>query len=165
MPSNIRTAVQQKKEVKIYKMSPASQVVSAGSSNRKVTIQMKDSSIAVKSQPTGKFVINKQNPNIQGNWNRHTDVYEFVLKEFSCLGVRKLIRVQNPSNPRSILLPVSFQDVKDFRTIKIINASSLNNKSSNIKMAAANLLQQSKKGLVPKNVLVSKEQLIGKINQ
>lgn len=30
-------------------------------------------------------------------------------------------------------------------------------------MAAANLLQQSKKGLVPKNVLVSKEQLIGKM--
>ncbi|KAG4079596.1 hypothetical protein HA402_001784 [Bradysia odoriphaga] len=140
MPSNIRTAVQQKKEVKIYKMTPATQVVTAGSTNKKVTIQMKDSPIAVKSQSTGKFVINKQNPNVQG--------------------VRKLIRVQNPSNPRSILLPVSFQDVKDFRTIKIINASSLNNKSSNIKMAAANLLQQSKKGLVPKNVLVSKEQLI-----
>ncbi|XP_037037538.1 CRE-binding bZIP protein SKO1-like isoform X2 [Bradysia coprophila] len=140
MPSNIRTAVQQKKEVKIYKMTPATQVVTAGSTNKKVTIQMKDSPIAVKPQSTGKFVINKQNPNVQG--------------------VRKLIRVQNPSNPRSILLPVSFQDVKDFRTIKIINASSLNNKSSNIKMAAANLLQQSKKGLVPKNVLVSKEQLI-----
>lgn len=140
IPSNIRTAVPQKKEVKIYKMTPATQTAPAGSANKKVTIQMKDPSIAVKSQPTGKFVISKQNANVQG--------------------VRKLIRVQNPSNPRSILLPVSFQDVKDFRTIKIINASSLNNKSSNIKMAAANLLQQSKKGLVPKNVLVSKEQLI-----
>lgn len=140
IPSNIRTPVQQKKEVKIYKMTSAPHIVTAGSSSKKVTIQMKDSPMAVKSHQTGKFVINKQNSNIQG--------------------VRKLIRVQNPSNPRSILLPVSFQDVKDFRTIKIINASSLNNKSSNIKMAAANLLQQSKKGLVPKNVLVSKEQLI-----
>ncbi|KAJ6635283.1 hypothetical protein Bhyg_13868, partial [Pseudolycoriella hygida] len=139
-PSNIRTAVHQKKEVKIYKMTPATQVVTGGSTNKKVTIQMKDPAMAVKSPQTGKFVINKNNPNLQG--------------------VRKLIRVQNPSNPRSILLPVSFQDVKDFRTIKIINASNLNNKSSNIKMAAANLLQQSKKGLVPKNVLVSKEQLI-----
>lgn len=75
--------------------------------------------------------------------------------------MRKLVRVQNPSNPRSILLPVSFQDVKDFRTIKIINASNLNNKSANIKLAAANLLHQSKQGLVQKNVLISKEQLIG----
>lgn len=67
MPSNIRTAVPQKKEVKIYKMtSSTTQVVPAGSTNKKVTIQMKDSPIAVKSQPTGKFVINKQNPNIQG---------------------------------------------------------------------------------------------------
>lgn len=74
-----------------------------------------------------------------------------------------MVRVQNAnSNPRSILLPVSFQDVKDFRTIKIINASNLNNKSPNIKLAAANLLQQSKQGLVQKNVLVPKEKLMGK---
>lgn len=82
------------------------------------------------------------------------------------LGVRKLVRVQNQNNSssaRSILLPVSFQDVKDFRTIKIINASNLNNKSANIKLAAANMLQQSKQGLVQKNVLFSKEQLIGRM--
>lgn len=76
-----------------------------------------------------------------------------------------MVRVQNQSQVshagRSILLPVSFQDVKDFRTIKIINASNLNNKSANIKLAAANMLQQSKQGLVQKNVLFSKEQLIG----
>jgi len=56
-------------------------------------------------------------------------------------------------------LPVSIPDV---RTIKIINASNLKSKSPNIKLAAANLLQQSKQGLVQKNVLVTKEQLIGK---
>lgn len=75
-----------------------------------------------------------------------------------------MVRVQqqnSSANPRSILLPVSFQDVKDFRTIKIINTSNLNTKSANIKLAAANLLQQSKQGLVQKNVLFSKEQLIG----
>lgn len=64
-PSNIRTTVHQKKEVKIYKMTPATQVT-AGSSNRKVTIQMKDSPMAVKSQHTGKFVINKHNTNLPG---------------------------------------------------------------------------------------------------
>lgn len=84
---------------------------------------------------------------------------------FFLLGVRKLVRVQNQNQTsnggRSILLPVSFQDVKDFRTIKIINASNLNNKSANIKLAAANMLQQSKQGLVQKNVVFSKEQLIG----
>ncbi|PSN31313.1 hypothetical protein C0J52_14622 [Blattella germanica] len=39
--------------------------------------------------------------------------------------VRQLIRVTPVSgNPRSILLPVSLKDVKDIKTIKIINASS-----------------------------------------
>lgn len=75
------------------------------------------------------------------------------------------MRVQNQNTTtaggRSILLPVSFQDVKDFRTIKIINTSNMNNKSANIKLAAANMLHQSKQGLVQKNVLFSKEQLIG----
>lgn len=76
-----------------------------------------------------------------------------------------MVRVQNQNTTtaggRSILLPVSFQDVKDFRTIKIINTSNMNNKSANIKLAAANMLHQSKQGLVQKNVLFSKEQLIG----
>ncbi len=67
IPSNIRTPVQQKKEVKIYKMTTAQQIVTAGSSNKKITIQMKDSPMAVKSHQTGKFVINKQNSNIQGD--------------------------------------------------------------------------------------------------
>lgn len=67
MPSNIRTTVHQKKEVKIYKMTPATQFVTAGSSSKKVTIQMKDSPMAVKSQQTGKFVINKNNTNLPGD--------------------------------------------------------------------------------------------------
>lgn len=41
--------------------------------------------------------------------------------------MRQLIRVTPVSgNPRSILLPVSLKDVKDIKTIKIINASSQN---------------------------------------
>jgi hypothetical protein len=41
--------------------------------------------------------------------------------------LRQLIRVTPVSgNPRSILLPVSLKDVKDIKTIKIINASSQN---------------------------------------
>lgn len=65
-PSNIKTTVHQKKEVKIYKMTPATQFVTAGSSNKKVTIQMKDTSMAAKTQSTGKFVINKNNTNLPG---------------------------------------------------------------------------------------------------
>lgn len=57
-------------------------------------------------------------------------------------------------------MPVSLQDVKDFRTFKIINATNLKTKSPNIKLAAANLLQQSKQNLVQKNVIVSKERLM-----
>lgn len=47
-------------------------------------------------------------------------------------------------------------DVKDLRTIKIINANTL--KHPHLKMAAANLLQQSKQGLLPKNAMLPKEQ-------
>lgn len=47
-------------------------------------------------------------------------------------------------------------DVKDLRTIKIINANTL--KNPHLKIAAANLLQQSKQGLLPKNALLSKDQ-------
>ncbi|KAJ2949508.1 hypothetical protein O0L34_g15430 [Tuta absoluta] len=59
---------------------------------------------------------------------------------------RKVIRVAPMSgngNPRSILLPVTIKDMKDLKSIKIISASDLKN-ASNIKLAAANLLSQSK---------------------
>lgn len=82
IPSNIRTTVHQKKEVKIYKMTPATQVVTAGSSNKKVTIQMKDLPMAVKSQQTGKFVINKHNANLQGDYCSHAVTLRFSFLKF-----------------------------------------------------------------------------------
>lgn len=173
-----------KKEVKIIKMAPATGSIQLASNqqqlqqpqqqgtfttnNKKVTIRLPEGQKLVKSQP-GTFIINKNNGNIPGKSILNENLYRFLtnISHFFCnAGVRKLIRVQNAgntNNSRSILLPVSFQDVKDFRTIKIINTSNLNSKSPNIKLAAANLLQQSKQGLVPKNVLVPREQLIGKI--
>lgn len=57
---------------------------------------------------------------------------------------RRVIRVAPMAgNPRSILLPVTIKDMKDLKSIKIINAADLKN-ASNIKLAAANLLSQSK---------------------
>ena len=47
-------------------------------------------------------------------------------------------------------------DVNNLRTIKIINANTL--KNPHLKIAAANLLQQSKQGLLPKNALLPKEE-------
>lgn len=57
---------------------------------------------------------------------------------------RRMIRVAPMGgNPRSILLPVTIKDMKDLKSIKIINAADLKN-ASNIKIAAANLLSQTK---------------------
>ncbi|CAK1542163.1 unnamed protein product [Leptosia nina] len=58
---------------------------------------------------------------------------------------RRVIRVAPMAggNPRSILLPVTIKDMKDLKSIKIINAADLKN-ASNIKIAAANFLSQSK---------------------
>lgn len=57
---------------------------------------------------------------------------------------RKVIRVAPMAgNPRSILLPVTIKNMKELRSIKIINATDLRN-SPNIKLAAANLLSQTK---------------------
>jgi hypothetical protein len=63
---------------------------------------------------------------------------------------------------RSILVPVSAQNIKDFHTIKIVKSNSSQLKSPNIKAVAANLLQKSKQGLINKNVLIPKEELAGK---
>lgn len=130
----------QPKELKIYKMTPTS-LNYANSNNKKVTIQLKNSNL--RPNTNGTVVLNKNGMNLSG--------------------VRKLVRVQNPSNPRSILLPVSLQDVKNLRNIKIINGPNnmkSNCNSPNIKLAAANLLQQTKQGLVQKNVVMSAEQLL-----
>lgn len=163
----------QTKEVKIIRMTPNKlqnaktlnggiQKIINNSSNKKVTIQLKSPVVKQqmqlqKEQQTLKTITI---PSSQANAVTASMV---LNKNQNLTGVRKLIRVQNTSanNPRSILLPVSIQDIKDFRTIKIVNASNLKGKSPNIKLAAANLLQQSKQGLVQKNVMVSQEELIG----
>ncbi|XP_041980715.1 cyclic AMP-responsive element-binding protein 3-like protein 1 isoform X2 [Aricia agestis] len=75
--------------------------------------------------------------------NPQTKVYSKPVE--SVAPQRRVIRVAPMSggNPRSILLPVTIKDMKDFKSIKIINAADLKN-ASNIKIAAANLLSQSK---------------------
>ncbi|XP_039758281.1 uncharacterized protein LOC120632527 isoform X1 [Pararge aegeria] len=74
--------------------------------------------------------------------NPQTKVYSKPVE--SVAPQRRLIRVAPMNgNPRSILLPVTFKDMKDLKSIKIINAADLKN-ASNIKIAAANLLSQSK---------------------
>ncbi|XP_032514346.2 uncharacterized protein LOC116767914 isoform X2 [Danaus plexippus] len=74
--------------------------------------------------------------------NPQTKVYSKPVE--SVAPQRRVIRVAPMAgNPRSILLPVTFKDMKDLKSIKIINASDLKN-SPNIKLAAANLLSQSK---------------------
>ncbi|XP_058119394.1 uncharacterized protein LOC131261390 isoform X2 [Anopheles coustani] len=116
------------------------------SANKKVTLQLKNTPGAVNTSATNggtmlpKNVVLTSAPNGAG-------------------GVRKIIRMQQPTqqNGRPILVPVTIQDL---RTIKIVNTSNLKNKSANIKLAAANLLQQSKQGLIQKNVVLSKDQLL-----
>lgn len=54
------------------------------------------------------------------------------LRNITCNGkrnIRQLIRVTpvGSGNPRSILLPVSLKDMKEVRTIKIINATQARN--------------------------------------
>lgn len=73
-------------------------------------------------------------------------------------GDQKLHQVKNSSKSRSIVVPVSSQNIKDFRSIKIVNSGSSQMKSANIKAVAANLLQRSKQGLLQKNILISKQQ-------
>lgn len=69
-------------------------------------------------------------------------------------GVNKTTGAQLSNGVRKIL--INTIDMKDLRTIKIINANTL--KNPHLKLAAANLLQQSKQGLLPKNAMLAKEQ-------
>lgn len=64
------------------------------------------------------------------------------------------------SKSRSIIVPVISQNNKDFRSIKIVNSGSSQLKTANIKAVAANLLQKSKQGLLQKNILITKQELI-----
>lgn len=141
------------KEVKIYRVASLKNgqtvnVASGANANKKVTLQLKNGSTnAVTTKTGGTVFLNNKNvvlTSAPGNGQT---------------GVRKIIRVQQQQqqNGRSILVPVSIQDL---RTIKIVNPANLKPKSANIKLAAANLLQQSKQGLIQKNVVLSKEQLM-----
>ncbi|XP_050068521.1 uncharacterized protein LOC126556978 isoform X2 [Anopheles maculipalpis] len=119
------------------------------SSNKKVTLQLKNSTTNVKS--TGiipKNVVLTSSSSAATGANHH-----------GAAPVRKIIRMQQQTqqNGRQILVPVTIQDL---RSIKIVNSNNMKNKSANIKLAAANMLQQSKQGLIQKNVVLSKDQLL-----
>lgn len=96
------------KNVKIVKL--ATPVFNSNSNNKKVTIQVKNSQTGAKIQANpGTLFINKSNVG----------------------QVKKLIRVHNTSNPRSVLLPVYIQNVKDLGTIKIVNATTVKRPNTN----------------------------------
>lgn len=54
---------------------------------------------------------------------------------------------------------MSSQNIKDFHSIKIVNSGSAQFKGANIKAVAANLLKQSKQGLLQKNILIPKQEI------
>ena len=68
------------------------------------------------------------------------------VRNITCNGkrnIRQLIRVtpMGSGNPRSILLPVSLKDMKEVRTIKIINASQARN-FKGFKINQANIINK-----------------------
>lgn len=65
----------------------------------------------------------------------------------------------NNGKSRSIIVPVTSQNIKDFHSIKIINSGSSQLKTANIKAVAANLLQKSKQGMLQKNILIPKQEI------
>ncbi|XP_049276515.1 uncharacterized protein LOC125760425 isoform X1 [Anopheles funestus] len=124
---------------------------SATNSNKKVTLQLKNNATNVKTIGGSGTLIPK---NLVLTSSSASSCNPSTVS-----GVRKIIRMhqQTQQNGRQILVPVTIQDL---RTIKIVNSSNLKNKSTNIKLAAANMLQQSKQGLIQKNVVLSKDQLL-----
>uniref|UniRef100_A0A182JRL0 BZIP domain-containing protein n=1 Tax=Anopheles christyi TaxID=43041 RepID=A0A182JRL0_9DIPT len=154
------------KELKIIRMATmkngqtvavANGLTTAGTAtNKKVTLQLKNSTATVKTtggNGTGGNTIIPKNVVL-------TSSTTTGLSGSNVPGVRKIIRMQQQTqqNGRQILVPVTIQDL---RTIKIVNSTNMKGKSSaNIKLAAANMLQQSKQGLIQKNVVLSKDQLL-----
>lgn len=67
-------------------------------------------------------------------------------------GIRKVIHVKKGPNKNSILLPVSFKNGTDIRSIKIIKPSAMTTKSPKILMAASTLLQEYKQNEMMKNI-------------
>lgn len=104
-------------EIKIVKISP--QLFSA-SNNKNVTIQVKNSNTGAKIQAKpGTLFLNN---------NKLTEM-------------KKLVRVQN-NNPRSILIPVSLQDVKELKTFKIVNTTAIRTTPTKIQETHENTSQQ-----------------------
>lgn len=62
-----------------------------------------------------------------------------------------MIHVKKGPNKNSILLPVSFKNGTDIRSIKIIKPSAMTTKSPKILMAASTLLQEYKQNELMKN--------------
>uniref|UniRef100_A0A182QCB1 BZIP domain-containing protein n=1 Tax=Anopheles farauti TaxID=69004 RepID=A0A182QCB1_9DIPT len=135
------------------KVAVANGLTTAGvTPNKKVTLQLKNSATTMKT--TSGSVIPK---NVVLTSAASATSAGTATGTMS--GVRKIIRMQQQThqNGRQILVPVTIQDL---RTIKIVNSNNLKSKSANIKLAAANMLQQSKQGLIQKNVVLSKDQLL-----
>ncbi|KAM3965599.1 uncharacterized protein ACR2FA_000445 [Aphomia sociella] len=106
-------------------------------SSIKVSASTPKPQLVVKAQPQKPLKV----ANIQV-LNPQTKVYSKPVETVA--PQRRVIRVAPMAgNPRSILLPVTIKDMKDLKSIKIINAADLKN-APNIKLAAANLLSQSK---------------------
>uniref|UniRef100_A0A182SD48 BZIP domain-containing protein n=1 Tax=Anopheles maculatus TaxID=74869 RepID=A0A182SD48_9DIPT len=120
-------------------------------SNKKVTLQLKNSTTNVKSTVIPKNVV----------LTSSSSAATTTVAAGGTAPVRKIIRMQQQTqqNGRQILVPVTIQDL---RSIKIVNSNNMKSKSANIKLAAANMLQQSKQGLIQKNVVLSKDQLLGR---
>ncbi|XP_030028959.2 uncharacterized protein LOC115446429 isoform X1 [Manduca sexta] len=103
----------------------------------KIPVNTQKPQLVVKAQPQKPVKV----ANIQV-LSPQTKVYSKPVE--SVAPQRRVIRVAPMAgNPRSILLPVTIKDMKDLKSIKIINAADLKN-ASNIKLAAANLLSQTK---------------------
>lgn len=104
----------------------------------KIPVSSQKPQLIVKAQPQKPVKVT----NIQVLNPQTTKVYSKPVEPVA--PQRRVIRVAPMAgNPRSILLPVTIKDMKDLKSIKIINAADLKN-ASNIKLAAANLLSQSK---------------------
>lgn len=88
-------------------------------------------------------------PKIQKHYisRPHQGHAENALQSRSVSSSQRLLRLAPlaPGHPRSILLPVTIKDMKELRTIKIINATDLEH-APGIKLAAATFLQQARRG-------------------
>uniref|UniRef100_A0A2M4BDJ3 Putative creb/atf family transcription factor n=1 Tax=Anopheles marajoara TaxID=58244 RepID=A0A2M4BDJ3_9DIPT len=125
----------------------------AAMSNKKITLQVKNAS-----STTGATVGPKGTTGTVLSKNVVVTSAGASTGPSNVSGVRKIIRMQQQTNQngRSILLPLSIQDL---RSIKIVNTNNMKSKPANIKLAAASLLQRSKQGLVQGNIVLTKEQL------